>query len=183
MRYEIDVNGRTRQVVVTRLSGVEGFVVSVDGRTWQVDAARVDAQTLSLLVKPEVLEVPGVLEVQVRGGGESHEVVIAPDSAPRRLDVRVDGEGVVVAPNGRRRWGGDAAGRDGPQSIVAPMPGKIVRVLVETGEAVHMRQPLVVMEAMKMENELRASRDGTVAEIRVREGTSVDAGALLVVVR
>jgi biotin carboxyl carrier protein len=63
------------------------------------------------------------------------------------------------------------------------MPGKIVRVLVQTGDAVQARQPLVVMEAMKMENELRASRDGTVADVRVREGTSVDAGALLVVVR
>ncbi len=59
MRYEIGVNGRTREVVVTRLPGGEGFAVSVDGRTWHVDAARVDAQTLSLLVKPEVLGFRG----------------------------------------------------------------------------------------------------------------------------
>ena len=70
----------------------------------------------------------------------------------------------------------------GPQRIVSPMAGKIVRVLVKSGEAVRARQPLVVVEAMKMENELRALRDGTVVEIYAREGTSVDAGALLVVV-
>jgi biotin carboxyl carrier protein len=63
------------------------------------------------------------------------------------------------------------------------MPGKIVRVLVSTGETVQARQPLVVVEAMKMENELRAARTGTVAEIHVKEGASVDAGALLIEIR
>ena len=58
------------------------------------------------------------------------------------------------------------------------MPGKIVRVLVKKGEAVRARQSVVVIEAMKMENELRAARDGTLAEIHVRDGQSVEAGAL-----
>jgi biotin carboxyl carrier protein len=60
------------------------------------------------------------------------------------------------------------------------MPGKVVRVLVHTGDIVRARQPLVVVEAMKMENELRAGRDGRVAAIHVQEGASVDAGALMV---
>ena len=63
------------------------------------------------------------------------------------------------------------------------MPGKVVRVLVKPGDTVAARQPLVVVEAMKMENELRAGRDGTVAEVHVREGVSVDAGALLIVIQ
>jgi biotin carboxyl carrier protein len=63
------------------------------------------------------------------------------------------------------------------------MPGKVVRVLVKSGDLVRARQPLVVVEAMKMENELRAQRDGTVADVQAREGQSVDAGALLVVVQ
>jgi len=63
------------------------------------------------------------------------------------------------------------------------MPGKVVRVLVKSGDQVRARQPLVVVEAMKMENELRALLDGTVADVQVREGQSVDAGALLVVVQ
>ena len=62
------------------------------------------------------------------------------------------------------------------------MPGKVVRVLVAVGDAVKARQPIVVIEAMKMENELRASADGTIAEIHAREGESVDAGSLLAVV-
>ena len=63
------------------------------------------------------------------------------------------------------------------------MPGKIVRVFVRPGDTVTARQPLVVVEAMKMENELRANRDGTVAEVHVREGLSVEAGAPLIVIQ
>ena len=63
------------------------------------------------------------------------------------------------------------------------MPGKIVRVLVQNGQTVVTRQPIVVVEAMKMENELRAGRDGTIAEIHAHEGQSVDDGALLVIIQ
>jgi biotin carboxyl carrier protein len=174
MRYEVDVNGRPRQLLVHRAGGV--FSVSVDGRTWRVDAARVDAQTLSLIVQ---------LEEEPEGGGASHEVVVVADPIAG-LEVRVDGARVAAVPNGRRHAGRRESGLhagNGPQQVRAPMPGKIARVLVTMGETVRARQPLIVIEAMKMENELRAGRDGTVAEIRVAEGASVDAGALLVVVQ
>jgi biotin carboxyl carrier protein len=62
------------------------------------------------------------------------------------------------------------------------MPGKVVRVLVQAGQAVRARQPIVVIEAMKMENELRAGHDGTVTELQARDGQSVEAGALLAVI-
>jgi biotin carboxyl carrier protein len=61
------------------------------------------------------------------------------------------------------------------------MPGKIVKLLVKPGDRVEPRQGLVVVEAMKMENELRASAAGTVAEVRAIEGTTVEAGAILVI--
>ena len=61
------------------------------------------------------------------------------------------------------------------------MPGKIVRVLVKAGDRVESRQGLVVVEAMKMENELRAKAAGTVAEVRATEGSTVEAGAILVI--
>ena len=78
--------------------------------------------------------------------------------------------------------GGGAAGSDtGPRAVVAPMPGRIVKVLVQPGEAVQARQGLVVVEAMKMENEVRAPHAGIVADVRVREGSSVEANAVLVV--
>jgi biotin carboxyl carrier protein len=69
----------------------------------------------------------------------------------------------------------------GPQRVTAPMPGKIVKLLVKPGDKVQPRQGLVVVEAMKMENELRARAAGTVSEVRVAEGASVEAGAILVI--
>jgi biotin carboxyl carrier protein len=168
VQYEVEVGGRRLQVVVTR-SG-DGFAVSVDGRTRQVDAARIDAHTLSLVLDSVW----------------SNEVSIATNPASGELAVHVGATPVAVTLNGRRRWGrkdeGGGSG-SGPQRLAAPMPGKVVRVLVKAGDPVTARQPVVVVEAMKMENELRASRDGTVAEIHVREGMSVDAGALLLVIQ
>jgi biotin carboxyl carrier protein len=70
----------------------------------------------------------------------------------------------------------------GPARLAAPMPGKIVRLLAEVGQQVVAGQGLVVMEAMKMENELASPRDGRVHELAVREGQAVEAGALLAVV-
>jgi biotin carboxyl carrier protein len=91
---------------------------------------------------------------------------------------------IAVAVDGRRRRGQpeETAGT-GPHRLSAPMAGKVVRLFVGPGDAVKARQPLVVVEAMKMENELRAGRDGTVTEVHVREGLSVDAGALLIVIQ
>jgi biotin carboxyl carrier protein len=83
----------------------------------------------------------------------------------------------------RGRGAGDADTGDAPRTIVAPMPGRIVKVLVKPEEAVAARQPLVVVEAMKMENELRAPRAGIVAEVRVAEGASVEANTVLVVLK
>jgi biotin carboxyl carrier protein len=170
LQYEIEIDGRTRHVVVHREG--DRFHVSIDGRPFEVNAVRIDAQVLSLIV-----------------GAASFEVTVAPDAAPGHLIIRVGTTPVVVelqGLNGRRRFGqrGDQADAGtGPQRIAAPMPGKIVRVLVTMGEAVAARQALVVVEAMKMENELRAGRDGTIAEIHAQEGQSVEAGALLVVIQ
>jgi biotin carboxyl carrier protein len=205
MQYEVEVGGRMRRVAVDRLGAA--FAVTVDGRIWHVDAARIDAYTLSLILdrvwlediagpqapaspvgsaRPTGLAGPhapasGRRAGQVRSG---YEVTIAPDRANAGLTVGVGSTPVAATLNVRSRRR-DEAGRvgSGPQRITAPMPGKVVRVLVKAGDAVKARQPLVVVEAMKMENELRAGRDATVAEVHAREGLSVDAGALLVVIQ
>ncbi len=167
MQYEIEVGGRTRHVSVAREGAT--FAVTVDGRTRHVDVARIDAHTLSLILD-DVWPADAVLVASPTNG---------------HLTVSVRGASVPVVLNGRLRSGGGAEqrGTKGSDRLVAPMPGKVVRVLVKAGERVSARQPLVVVEAMKMENELRAGREGTVAEVRAREGQSVDAGALLVVIQ
>ena len=190
MQFEVETGGRVRQVTVSRTG--DGFAVSVDGRLHQVDFARIDAHTLSLIVDTDVSG--GTWERSDAGPNPeagpnkarpSYEATIVPDS-DGRVVVLIGAVPVTLRLNSRRgggrRQGGAAAG-SGPLRIVAPMPGKVVRVLVKAGDPVRARQAVVVVEAMKMENELRADRDGTVAEIHTREGMSVEAGALLVVIQ
>jgi len=163
MQYAIEVGGRVRQVAVRR--GAQGFVVAIDGRESNVDAARVGAHVWSLIID-----------------GVSREAIVT-GARHGASTVDVGRASIAVSQNGKRRWGSrDSLAGAGPQRIAAPMPGRIARVLVRPGDAVGARQPLVVIEAMKMENELRAGRDGTVVEVNVVEGQSVEAGALLAVI-
>lgn len=174
MQYEVQVNGRLRQVTLVRRD--DRFVVTIENQQWVVDAARVGTHLLSLLIDGVQ---PGA------GPAVSREVSIATDPASGQFIVGLGALPLPVSLDARRKWGrkDDAAsGGSGPQRIVAPMPGKIVRVLTKPGDTVQPRQAVVVVEAMKMENELRVSRAGTVAEVLVKEGQSVEAGTLLAVV-
>lgn len=172
MQYTVHVNGRPRQVTIERRE--TGFLVALDGRSWDVDAAFIGPHVLSLLLRDGA---GGTVVV-------SREVSLAVDPVHEQVIVGVGTLPVPAALEARRRSGRTADGPagSGPQRILAPMPGKIVRVLVRPGDVVQPRHPLVVVEAMKMENELRATRDGTVADVLVQEGQSVEAGTLLVVV-
>jgi biotin carboxyl carrier protein len=144
--------------------------VAVDGRTIEVDSRQLDS----------VLQVePGVYSVLVEGA--SYEVRMQP--AAHGLTANAEGRRYTVEihnPRDARRSSGSSVG-SGRQNITAPMPGKVVRVLVESGTEVEASQGLVVVEAMKMQNELKASRPGRVIEIRAREGETVGAGDILVV--
>ncbi len=173
MHYDVVIGERTRKVVVQRTG--EAWRVSVDGVPFAVHAARVDSVVWSLLVG----------DGEAGGMTRSVPAVIVPGKARGELGVHVNGRQVrlSIAESGRvqlRR--GPAAHGAGPQRLTAPMPGKVVKVLVAPGDMVEAGQGLVVVEAMKMENELRALKAGRVASVSVAEGQSVDAGAVLAVV-
>ena len=170
MTFEIVINGRTRSVSIER-GGAGRFRVTVDGAHHQVDAVRVGVHGLSLLLD---------------GGDQvSREVQVTPATARGDLLVTFAGRSVGATVNGRRtgRAGveGGAAGH-GEQPVVAPMPGRVLRVLVAPGDEVAARQGVVVVEAMKMENELRSPKAGRVKEVNVAAGTLVEAGRVLLVV-
>jgi len=143
------------------------FRVVIDGTAYEINARRTDLG-LSILYKSDQRSVD--VAVTERTGGE-----YLLQLARATVEVAVDGR------RGRRGSASDAATK-GSQRLQAPMPGRVVRVLVKPGEAVTARQGLVVVEAMKMENELAASRDGHVKEVSVTEGQLVEAGRLLVVI-
>ena len=130
-------------------------------------------------MKPDIVRTGNTWSILL--GTRSYEVTIV-EEPPGELTVSVDGQVVPVATRRKGLRGPVAEGKQGPQSIVAPMPGRIVKVLVKAGDTVAARQGLVVVEAMKMENELRSPKAGTVTEVRVTQGQSVDARAVLVVV-
>lgn len=162
MIIEVRVGDRAFRVEV-RPAG-ERYRVLVDDRPLEVDFLACGEGFASLVAD-----------------GESYDVAL--ERRPRGFAVSLDGYRTIVdigpsAPAGVAPHHSPA----GDSRLVAPMPGKVVRVLVPTGTPVVAGQGLVVMEAMKMENELVAPRPGTVREVHVREGQTVETGALLVTV-
>ena len=169
MTFEIDINGRTRTVSIERAAG--RYRLTVDGAPHELDATRVGVYGLSLLLDGEQ--------------GISREIQVAPATARGELLVTLGGRTVSATVNGRRtgRAGAETgAGAHGEQAVIAPMPGRVVRVLVAPGDEVAARQGVVVVEAMKMENELRSPKAGRVKEVSVAPGASVEAGRVLLVI-
>jgi biotin carboxyl carrier protein len=123
---------------------------------------------------------PGVYSILI--GGRSFEARVERNSD--RALVVIDGrrfEIEVRDPRRMKRRAG-AAGGEGRQQVAAPMPGKVVRILVETGQTVEAGQGILVVEAMKMQNEMKAPRAGQVVSIAAREGATVNAGEVLAVI-
>jgi biotin carboxyl carrier protein len=163
VRVEVEISGRVRVVTVEMRDGA--VVATLDGTRVDVEIVRVG---------------PGRYSFRSRATGRQREVRVAA-AGPSRHEVTVNGATLAATRlTGYRRARGGVGGH-GSGRLLAPMPGKVVRVLVAAGDRVEPRQGLVVVEAMKMENELRAGRAGRVREIAVVEGASVEAGALLVV--
>jgi len=147
--------------------------------TWQV---LINDQPVDIdpeLLKSGVEVEPGVYSLLVEG--KSFEVRVIPGQ--QGLTVQVDGSRYNVEVRDPRNTSrrSNAARGAGRQNINSPMPGKVIRVLVAEGASVETGQGLVVVEAMKMQNEMKASRPGRVVEIRVRDGDTVGSGETLVV--
>jgi biotin carboxyl carrier protein len=162
VRLDATVDGRTFRVQV-RQEG-DGYEVTVDGVSLKFDLAEISGSFASLIV-----------------GGLSLDVGLEKRSDGYR--VHLSDETYTVALAEASRDGARAVRQaDGPTRLAAPMPGRVVKVLVEEGQEVVAGEGLVVIEAMKMENELKASRGGSVRKVAVHQGQAVEAGALLVVV-
>ena len=128
-----------------------------------------------------VLEVaPGVYSVLLEG--RSYEVTVEPGQGSSIVAVRGRRFTVDVEDPRRSRKKTAAALGEGRRKVTAPMPGKVVRVLVAEGETVEAGQGIAVVEAMKMQNEMKAPKSGRVAALTAREGATVAAGEVLAIV-
>ena len=169
MNYEVVINGERRSVEFAPRNHADdapAAAFSVDGRAVDAGVARISPKTYSVLI-----------------GGRSIEVTV--EEAPAGgLLLRANGrefQAEIIDPRAWRGGRGGGIELEGRQQLVAPMPGKIVRVLVAEGEQVESGQGLLVIEAMKMQNEVRSPKSGTVETV-AREGQTVNAGEVLAVV-
>lgn len=164
MKLSIDSGGKTRNVEIAQSDGKLRFLL--DGQPLEADAVEVARGIYSILI-----------------GGESFEV--RTEAAAGKLRVISRGREMFAAVRDPRQWrrrGGATLEAEGRQQIIAPMPGKIIRVLVKAGDTVETGQGLLVVEAMKMQNEIRSPKSGKVERLSVVEGQAVNAGEVVAVV-
>ena len=160
MKYFVRIGDSEREVLI------DGESITVDGGTVRAHLENVTGTPLQIVVV----------------GNETHRVFARRGDHRGQYDLSIDGyrfsvEALDERARTIRELSGVSAKPAGPAHLVAPMPGLIVRVSVQAGDHVRAGQGLVVMEAMKMENELRASADGIVRRVVVGPGSAVEKGA------
>lgn len=164
MKYEVLIDGHSHQVEIERAD--KGFECLVDGEPFALNVVMTARDVLSIIHEGRHYEAKREYSLL----GETHIIVGSERFYAEVRDPR--------SLRSRRAASAEA----GPAKIIAPMPGKIVRVIVAEGEEVEAGQGLVVVEAMKMQNEIKATKKGKVTKVAVKEGSAVNAGDLLAIV-
>ncbi len=160
------------------------YLVTIDGVPREIDVQITPAGTASVSVdgapiEADVVQVPGGVSLKI--DGRVYDVLSGGKATARQVSA---GElrAIASVENERsrarreRRGGAEAGGKE----VHSPMPGRVVKILVAVGDEVEAQQPVIVVEAMKMENELRATSAGKVKSIAVSEGQAVEGDTLLV---
>jgi biotin carboxyl carrier protein len=169
MTFDIIIDGNPHRVELERTEASGGWRCRLDGRGVDVDVVQTTPDALSLLIEGRSIEVrrerassdaPEGMRLAIRGRRFNAEV-----RDPRALRSRR-----AAAPG------------EGAKKVTAPMPGKIVRRLVEEGQQVEAGAALFVIEAMKMQNEIKAPKPGTVRQLSAVEGAPVNAGDVLAII-
>jgi biotin carboxyl carrier protein len=162
VRFEVRIGNKSRIIELER--NADHWRIALDGQTLDADAVEIAPNTFSILLR-----------------GQSHEIRVTP-SPNGTLTLQTSLEEFTAEVLDPRAWSGrrhSALEAEGRQQVVAPMPGKVVRLLVKAGDAVEAGQGLLVVEAMKMQNEIRSPKSGTVERLLAQEGQPVNAGEIL----
>jgi biotin carboxyl carrier protein len=164
VKIEIKLRDLERTVEISRIDGKLRF--ALEGRSLEADAVEI---------------APGIYSILI--AGQSFEARV--DGSGGALRVSVAGReyaAEILDPRQRKRHRGGAIEAEGRQRVIAPMPGKVVRVLAAAGDVVEAGKGLVVIEAMKMQNEVHSPKSGTVERMLVTEGQAVNSGDVLAIV-
>ncbi|MBI5498252.1 MAG: acetyl-CoA carboxylase biotin carboxyl carrier protein subunit [Deltaproteobacteria bacterium] len=173
MRYVVTQGGHPHVVELGPGNGGSRTFV-LDGEPHQVHAVSLPGGVVSLVIDGQSYDM-------------DFERAAPSDPLDPRVNVRVRGEVFQMEVLEQRKHqlratASRGAKHDGPATVTSPMPGKVVKLLREVGAAVAVGDGVVVVEAMKMENELKSPTAGVLKEIRCKEGQAVEAGTVLVVV-
>jgi biotin carboxyl carrier protein len=158
----LEIEGKKRKVELSAPEDDGAMRCVVDGRPMEIDARMLQQGVLSLVVE-----------------GRQYHCVLDGDAvliAGRRFEFEISDPRSL---QGRRSSGGGAAG---PRTVKAPMPGRVVGVLVAVGDEVAEQQGVVAIEAMKMQNELKSPKAGKVIRVAIKVGDTVGSGDVLVVI-
>ena len=164
MTYDVVIDGKNYRLELDRADG--RWECHLDGREIQLDAILSRRDVLSILIDGKSYEVK-----RERTAADLH-IWVGP--------VRYAAE--LRDPRSLRSRKGAGIDEKGPKKLIAPMPGKVVRLLVAEKAEVEAGQGILVVEAMKMQNEIKSPKKGTIQKILVSEGTAVNAGDVLAVV-
>jgi biotin carboxyl carrier protein len=164
MKLTIQLAGNDHRIEITQSE--KSQLIAIDGDPLEADARQIATGIFSILI-----------------AGNSYEARV--ESVAEDLRITIGEKEFLARAVDPRKWkkGGSAAhARDGHQDVSAPMPGRVVRVLVKSGDAIEAGQGIAVVEAMKMQNEVRSPKSGTIERVLVKEGQTVNAGDTLAVV-
>jgi biotin carboxyl carrier protein len=163
MLYDVTIDGKNYRLDLNHAEG--RWSCRLDGRDLEVDAVLARPDVLSLRIENMAYEI--------RSERVANDLYLWVGSSRFAAEVR-DPRSL----RGRTRAGDD----HGPRKIVAPMPGKVVRLMVRGGDAVEAGASVAVVEAMKMQNEIKSPKKGTIHKVLVSEGATVNAGDALAIV-
>jgi len=161
VRYSISIDGTVCDVEISEVEG--RWRCRLNGRDIDLDFVQLNARTASILLNGKSYEVRRDTSGTISIGNRRYDVTV---EDPRSWQ-------------GRRR---KELLQAGPQRLASSMPGKVVRVLSREGDAVEAGQGIIVVEAMKMQNEIKSVKAGTIRKLLVREGANVNAGEVLAIV-
>lgn len=164
MNYDVSVDGKAHRLELARKA--EQWECKLDGRVVPVDVVMLRRNVLSLLIE-----------------GVSYEVRREQSVAGLRLSIGTKRYAVQLKdPRSLHSRRAESGSTEGKKKVIAPMPGKVVRVLVQEKMEVQAGQGVVVVEAMKMQNELKSPKQGIVQKVVAVEGANVNAGDILLIV-
>ena len=164
MLYDVNIDGKNYRLELSRADG--RWECQLDGHDLQLDAVLARRDVLSLLIEGKAYEIKREFS--------SSDMHLWVGSARYSAELR--------DPRSLRSRKAALGDHKGPRKLVAPMPGKVVRVLLKENSSVEAGQGILVVEAMKMQNEIKSPKKGTVQKIVTGEGAAVNAGDVLAIV-